>query len=126
MMKPLDERNREIRAMRQASLTRNKINVGDFVTFACGTTRRVSYVIDYQDDDIHVQTSDSGSFYLGDGYVSFSGSLKRSVPFSTLTNTGDKHDGAVWFFDHDHHRAHGGIDTMIKFSIWRCSQEAPE
>jgi len=126
-MKPLDQRNTEIRDARAKLLMHNCINVGDFVRFTDGTTRRVSYIWRDEEERLFgIQTSDSGSFYLSDGYVSFSGSLKRSVPYESLEDTGDTHDGEVWFFDHDWHRAHAGVPCMVKFRVWHCSQEAPE
>lgn len=66
-----------------------------------------------------VQVSEGGSFYLGDGYVSFSGSLEPSLPYSSLVDTGDMHDGAVWFFHHDYHQAHNGVSAVAKFRVWR-------
>lgn len=120
-MRPtFDQRDEEIRTRRAASLLANPINVGDFVTFLDGTTRRVSYVWPGDDDKPgSIQTSDEGSFYLGDGYVSFSGSLRQGVPFATLADTGDTHDGSVWFFHHDYHQAHNGVDATVKFRVWR-------
>lgn len=125
----LDDHDREIIAKRGAALLANgdPINPGDFITFACGTTRRVSYVwIDGDEGVKAVQTSDGGSWYLGDGYVSFSGALYTGVPFETLTDTGDTFDGDVWIFHHDHHCADNGVHSTTKFRVWRCSMEAPK
>lgn len=119
-----DERDAEILRAREASLDANPINPGDFVTFADGTTRRVSYVWTYEDKPQSIQTSHSGSWYLGDGYVSFSGSLYNGVPFESLTDTGDKHDGDAWFFHHDYACADNGVQVAVKFRVWRCNQEA--
>jgi hypothetical protein len=127
-MRPtFSERDGEILARRAAQLAENPINVGDFVRFADGVVRRVSYIWpDISDDDSHhrpgsIQTTDGGSFYLGDGYVSFSGSLYIGVPFNTLTNTGDTHDGQAWFFHHDHACADNGVYFTTKFRVWHCS-----
>lgn len=122
-----DERDAEILKQRNASLWTNVINVGDFVRFADGIIRRVSYIWpDISGDDTHhrpgsIQTSAGGSYYLGDGYVSFSGTLYNGVPFETLTLSEDRHDGDVWFFHHDYAQAHHGVHCSAKFRIWRCS-----
>lgn len=93
--------------------------VGDFVVFACGTVHRFSYK---WDDGI--QTSREGSWYLGNGYVSFSGGLQPSVKFDTLTLTEEKRDGRFWFFHHDFAEAHRGVDCTIPCQVWRCSLTA--
>ncbi len=120
-----DERDAEIVATRAATLAANPINVGDFIRFADGTTRRVSYIWPGDDDAPgSIQTSAGGSYYLGDGYVSFSGALFIGVPFASLTDTGDTFDGDVWIFHHDHACAHNGVHTTIKFRVWHCNLPA--
>jgi hypothetical protein len=127
-MRPtFDERDEEIRARRSVSLTKNPINVGDFIRFACGTTRRVSYIWTDEHGKIlpaGIQTSAGGSYYLADGYVSFSGALYAGVPFESLVDTGDLHDGDVWFFHHDFATAHNGVHTTAKFRVWCCNLPA--
>lgn len=97
------------------------IRVGDWVRFADGTMRRVSH---HWGEEYGVQTSDGGSFYLGDGYVSFSGSLHPTVPLDSLTPTDEMADGWVWVFHHDMHRAHNGVDVLVPFRVFTCSLEA--
>lgn len=132
-MRPtFDQRDGEILAARQAGLMKNPINVGDFITFKNGVTRRVSYIwTDEHGEHLKngIQTSAGGSFYLGkldDGgaYVSFSGTLYSGVDFSTLEDTGDLHDGDVWFFHHDFSMAHNGVHCAAKFRVWRCNLDA--
>lgn len=126
----LDEKDAEILARRVALLEeRTAPKVGDWVQFADGKMRRISHIWDWNDGDPAfplAQTSDGGSYYLGDGYVSMSGSLHPSVHTNTLTETGLRKMGSVWFFHHDYARAHNGIDTVIPFRVWTCSVEAPE
>lgn len=99
---------------------------GDWVIFADGKERRISYIWDWSDEeDTHVQTSDGGSWYFGGDYCSFSGSLYVSVPGSTLTDTGTRRDGWCWFFHHDWAQAHNGVDVEVPFRVWRCSLPAP-
>jgi hypothetical protein len=80
---------------------------------------------DEDDRAFSAQTADGGSFYLGQSYVSFSGSLNQGVEPQTLTDTGRRMLGSVWFFHHDHRMAHNGVDTEIPFRIYRCSEVAP-
>ena len=124
----LDERDRQIIWERRHSIELIEgPRVGDWVEFADGITRRVSHVWDGEDwgDSAGVQTSDGGSFYLGNGYVSFSGSLYVSVKMGTLTGTGEVRPGSTWIFRHDHHTAHNGVDVTIPFRVYRCTENAP-
>lgn len=99
--------------------------VGDFVRFADDTLRRISHIWETEDGEPEaVQTSDGGSFYLGRGCVSFSGSLYHSVPVDTLWQAG-YHQGRVWVFHHDHHRAHNGVDFDVTFRVYACTMPAP-
>ena len=100
---------------------------GDFVDFADGVTRRISFItpLDWLPECDSVQTSKGGSFYLGNGYASFSGSLCPGVKRGTLTDKGEWRNGACWFFHHDHHRAHNGVEVSAPFRVYRCSESAP-
>lgn len=125
----LDDQDAAIREKRAALLDQEQgPREGDYIEFADGNTRRVSHVwpADWHDDGFaRCQTSEQGSWYLGNGGVSFSGSLYGSVSEDTLTLTEERRDGSVWFFHHDHHRAHNGIHTSIPFRVYRCTEEAP-
>lgn len=118
-----DERDAAILTQRVALLDEiDGPRVGDFVRYPDWTVRRISHVWDFGDgDDITVQTSNGGSFYLGAGYVSFSGSLFPGIPGSTLTLTDELAMGAVWFFHHDHHRAHNAVQASVPFRVFICS-----
>ena len=127
-MRPIaDDRDRAIVAERAAALDAIEgPRVGDYVEFANGVTRRISHVWDFQDGStVTVQTSAGGSYYLGHGYVSFSGSLYRAVSAETLTRTGEERDGDVWLFHHDCAQAHNGVNLSIAFRVYRSSVEAP-
>jgi len=66
------------------------------------------------------EEGDAGSFYLGDGYMSFSGSLNhgyetklfkfRKLPY--------KRNGRVWFFKNRFATAHNGIEYPMKFRVF--------
>lgn len=122
-----DPRNVEIIERRVAKLdAREGPRVGDYVRFADGTLRRCSY--HWSDDagwDGGMQTSDGGSFYLGEGYVSMSGSLYSCVPTDSLKPTDETRPGSVWIFNHDMHRAHNGFNFEIPFRVFTCDLPAP-
>ncbi len=116
----LDERDRNILAERLSALDNvGGQRVGDFVRFADGTLRRISYLWDNA-----AQTSDGGSYYLGDGHVSMSGSLYPHVPFATLTLTDERRGGSVWFFHHDIWGAGRGVNATIPFRVYICALDA--
>lgn len=101
---------------------------GDYIRFADGVERRISYLWTEMEDwgmEDNAQTSDDGSFYLGNGYVSFSGSLYGGTPIKKLRLTEDKKLGPVWFFHHDYYRAHNGIHTTLPFRVYETDEEAP-
>jgi len=123
----LDERDRQILWERRHSIElTEEPRCGDYVEFADGITRRVSHVYGADWDDMAgVQTSDGGSFYLGNGYVSFSGSLYPSVSMTTLTLTGQQRAGSAWFFHHDWAMRDNGVDVTIPFRVYRSTANAP-
>lgn len=123
------ERNAAILASRMTELDRLPgPRVGDYVEFADGKVRRVSHAWEWQADGPlgSYQTSDSGSWYLGNGYVSFSGGLYCGVPGSTLTVTKEKRLGRVWFFRNNWAEAHNGVETEADFRVYKCSEVAPK
>lgn len=90
--------------------------VGDYVIFPDGTTNRFSY-----DWGESVQTSPGGSWYLGDGYTSFSGALDPPVPKESLKDTGESQVGRFWFFDGNYARAGGGVNVEVPCRVYRYS-----
>jgi hypothetical protein len=123
----LDERDRQIIWERRHSIELIEgPRVGDYVDFADGTRRRVSYIwTDEHDNAFSVQTSDGGSYYLGNGYVSMSGGLYTGVKPETLTLTEETAPGSAWIFHHDWHTADNGVGITIPFRVYRCSENAP-
>lgn len=94
--------------------------VGDFVMFPDGPLRRISHIW-----DDGVQTSDGGSWYLGHGYVSFSGSLFGVTAHNQLVRTRCFEPAPVWFFHHDYHTAHNAVHTTLPFRVYKATEEAP-
>jgi hypothetical protein len=118
----LDDRDKAILAARVAAFDSTEgPRVGDYVRFADGVTRRISWV--WPDD---IQTSDGGSFYLGEGYMSFSGALYTSVPTETLTLTKETGDASAWFFHHDDWKAHNDVHVRVSVRAWISSAIAPK
>jgi hypothetical protein len=113
----IDAENALILTQRQESLDKHtEIIVGDFVLMD-GKALRVSHVWDDS-----VQTTDGrygASFYLGNGYVSFSGGLDPAIPLDKFHLTGDKREGDCWFFSQDHARAHNGVHVKALFKVWQ-------
>lgn len=122
-----DDRDEEILRKRQAMLSeRTEIKQGDRVIFADGVQRWVSHVWEAYEHPTDgfpttVQTSDGGSFYLGEGYCSFSGGLFTPVPFEHFTRTDETAELSAWFFHHDWHRAHSAVYAVVDVPVWRCS-----
>jgi hypothetical protein len=114
---------------------------GDWVEFADGVTRRISYVW-FGDAQSHppsggVQTSDAtsdrgrringGSWHLqSSGNGNFSGGLYGSVPVNTLTDTGETRPTRFWFFHRDHWTAHNAVHVDVNVRVWQCSEVAPK
>lgn len=126
----LDETNSKIRDERQKLLDeREGVRVGDFVRFVDGVVRRASHVWRRDDrsaEDVQTSEVSQGSYYLGKGGCSFSGSLFNSVPATSLTRTEETKMGSVWFFRNGWVEAHNGLGTRISFRVFDCSLPAPK
>jgi hypothetical protein len=117
-----DDRDATILAKRVAAFDPTEgPREGDYVEFSDGVTRRISYVWPSA-----VQTSDSGSFYLGNGYMSFSGGLYSTVPTETLTLTDAVREAWAWFFHHDQREAHNSIHVRVPVRVWKSTAPAPQ
>jgi len=116
----IDDRDHAlIEARRVAFEARNpaKPRTGEYVRLLDGRLHRFSYVHDFEDWQ-RAQTSAEGSWYLGDGYASFSGSLDPGIPFERLRVTGGRMGARFWLFHHDYAMAHNGVDFKIPVRIW--------
>lgn len=125
----LDERDQVIVDERMTAMNAEPgPRVGDFVVFADGAERRISYAWPAGEDfPASMQTSDPGGrYYLGGAWLSYSGSLHPGVPVETLTDTGETRKGDAWIFHHDSHRAHNGVDFKVPFRVYRCSMVADD
>jgi hypothetical protein len=122
---PLDDRDQQIRATRAFQLASSPgPTIGDYVDFADGTTRRIAHVWK-PPMGTEVQTSPGGSFYLGEGYCSFSGGLDRGIDQARLTLTDEQRDGPVWFFHNDYITCDNSIETTVPFRVYQATGDAP-
>ena len=117
-----DDRDREMIDRYMAALdARTGPREGDFVVFAGGTTRRLSHIWTFDSGAPEfIQTSDGGSFYLGDGYVSFSGGLHPGLRADLFRPTGTTRLGWAWTFHHNQHRASNAVHFRVPFRLFTC------
>lgn len=90
--------------------------VGDFVKMLDGTLRRFTH--SWGD---RIQTTCKGIlglFYLGDGYVSYSGGLDPSILKINLKLDLHKVEGRFWFFHNNQHQAYCSIEVMAYCRIF--------
>ena len=113
----MDADNVVILASRQAYLdTRQGIGVGDFVIDGEKTYR----VAHHWGDSLQLTDGRYGqSFYLGNGYVEFSGGLNSPIDIGKFEPTDERRQGHVWFFSQHHVGAHNGYHTEAAFRVWR-------
>ncbi len=72
-----------------------------------------------------LQTSEGeGSFYLGKGYVSYSGSLNTGLSKELIQYAGKRKLGRVWFFDSDVWGAGRGVNFEIPFRVFKVKRGA--
>jgi len=121
-MRPeFDARDAEILAKREQLFNRQQgPRVGDFLRVADGIRR---FTHDWGDGiqttvgKNHPCNGDS-SFYLGEGYASFSGSLDPAIEKTKLRDTGETLEGSFWFFHHDFWGADCGVNFKIPCRVF--------
>lgn len=126
----LDSIDTEILQRRMAA--REKLEgprVGDFVIMPDGTRRRFTWKHAHGIQTTYVWKSgpDAGkstdtSFGFNDdhGGLDFSGSLDNAIPYSSLELVeGETVNGVVWFFHHNHWKAHNGVFAYIPCRLYR-------
>lgn len=121
----LDLRDRAILAERRTAF--NKMTgprVGDFIRFSCGTVQRIAHIWEWGNGPESIQPG-NGSFYFGpSGHLSMSGGLDPGLSPDLFEETEERLVGRAWFFHHDHHRAHNGIDVRMNFRVYAVNQPA--
>lgn len=91
--------------------------VGDFIITLDGTLKRFTY--EWNDGLQTTWKGTGGSFYLGEGYVSFSGGLNPSIPFENIEATDETRNGSFWFFDLDIRGAGRGVDVETPCRVYK-------
>ena len=110
-----DERDRAIAIERLNRLDAElKPRVGDYLIMNDGSYERFSY-----DWGTGLQTCISGSFYLGYGYASMSGSLNGLIRNERIRITEERKPGNFWFFHHDFAFAHNGVGVRALCRVYR-------
>ncbi len=110
-----DELDATILAKKESAWnTRTGPRVGDFVLIG-ERWGRLSH--DWGDE---LQWSQGGSFYLGHGGVSFSGSLNPGIPKANLTHLDTTKLGEFWFFHNDSAGASRAVGCKILCRVFRA------
>jgi hypothetical protein len=122
-LKPADqEKNNKILEERMKAY--NEIEgcrVGDYIRELNGRLTRVTH--DWNEPGETSETiqhggSEYGQYYLGNGYISYSGGLDSGIKKNQLKPTGEMKQGKVWFFNNDFAGAGRGIDFMVSFRVF--------
>lgn len=98
------------------------IRVGDYIKEPNGILTRVTYIWKFskKDGGWHVQNGghNGGGYYLGHGYISYSGGLDHGYNINCLKKTNKLKSGYVWFFDNNISGAGRGKDFKMMFRVW--------
>jgi hypothetical protein len=70
-----------------------------------------------------ITKGDSGSFYLGSGFLEYSGGLGRAIPSLRIIPTEEKRNAKIWFFSGDEARANNGVSFEISFRVFRVTEK---
>ena len=89
--------------------------VGDYLELPYGIFTRFTHA---WDDGIQIGGG-SASYYLGNGYISYSGGLDPSIEYKSMVDTGQKKDGMVWWFHHDHSGGGRGVYSYMPFRVFK-------
>ena len=95
--------------------------VGDWIREPDGRRSRATH--DWNQDGEMSETiqhggGEFGQFYLGSGYISYSGGLDTGIKKNQLRDTGETKQGKIWFFIDDWYTAHNGIEYMVDFRVY--------
>lgn len=91
--------------------------VGDYLELPYGILTRFTHA---WDDGIQIGGG-SSSYYLGNGYISYSGGLDPSIEYSAIVPTDKKKDGVIWFFHGDSAGGGRGVYSTIPFRVFKLA-----
>jgi hypothetical protein len=110
-----DDRDQQIAIARLKAFDQDPTpRMGDYVIMPDGSYERFCH-----DWYTEIQTCYYGSFYLGNGYASMSGSLNHGIPYENIEITMEQRPGDFWFFHHDYQTAHYGIGVKALCRVYR-------
>jgi len=124
MYPEFDQRDAEILNKRESSF--NSVTgprVGDFLKTPDGVLRLTHDWGDSIQTTVRAKHPCYGdaSFYLGDGYASFSGSLDSAIDKTLLRDTGETMPGSFWFFHHDFAGAGRGVHCKMACRVFEVA-----
>ncbi len=95
--------------------------VGDWIREHNGHMTRATYDWNNLEETTDIMQhggSEYGQYYLGNGYLSYSGSLDTGIKKNQLKQTDEVKFGKVWFFIDDYHTANNSIEYMVPFRVF--------
>lgn len=95
--------------------------VGDFLLMPNGKFTRFTHKW-----DDHMQTGGhtQSQYYLGPGYLSYSGGLDPGIKIKEIELTEMTKNGKVWFFSEGHAGADNDVSYMVQFRVYTCKPDA--
>ena len=99
------------------------VRVGDYITDDKGNYTRVTYIWRNEKDvPLRIQTGgNSGSYYLGKGYISYSGSLDSGYEPQEISKLPvGKKKGDFWTFKNNLSGADRGISASSDFRVFKA------
>ena len=90
--------------------------LGDYLILPGKSLRRVAHI--WGDTQMQLASEGFGSFYLGDGYVEFSGTLEPTIE-ERYELTGEYERGEYWFFHNGEIGPDRGVHFETNIPVWR-------
>jgi hypothetical protein len=128
-MNNLDPQDTEILKYRESKLNETELPmVGDFIKYSDGKFARIAHIWKNNDGSVEdiqpTMWGIMGSFYLSEGYVSFSGGLKPSIKLEKFSKSNEKKSGEFWFFHHDYITRDNGVYASMNRPVWLCDKDS--
>lgn len=115
-------KNEQILQARIAAFNQiNGARVGDYLKLPYGLITRFTHA---WDDTIQAGGYAGSAYYLGNGYISYSGGLNSGAKKCDIIPTEETKQGQVWFFDGDISGAHRGVDFVMDFRVFELREGA--
>lgn len=117
----LPDKNQQILQESMAAYNKRRgPRVGDFLRNPDGTFTRFTH--DWGD---HIQTGGgSNSFYLGNGYCSYSGSLDTGIMKADIVRTKETKKGMIWFFNEGWSGPNRAVHYEVDFRVFDIKEGA--